>query len=80
MAPESPSPGDRPTTAGRVTSQPRDRIGVVDPKPELTLLAGDLYDVDAIVAFYTKLTGRTPTPEEIEEVRVELSKVRDGDA
>jgi hypothetical protein len=49
-------------------------------KPELTLLPGDaVFDVDAIVAFYTKLTGKTPTPDEIEQLRVELRKARDAD-
>jgi hypothetical protein len=51
----------------------------MDTKPELSLLPGELmYDVDAIVAFYTKVIGRAPTPEEIEELRVEMS--RDTDA
>ena len=56
-------------------------IGAMDAeKPELTLLPGELmFDVDAVVAFYTKLTGKTPTPEEIEQLRVELSRARDAD-
>ena len=38
--------------------------------PELHLLPGDLaFDVDITVAFFTALTGRTPTAAEIAEVR-----------
>ena len=41
--------------------------------PTLHLLPGDFaFDVDAIMAFYTALTGKTPTPAEIVEARAYL--------
>ena len=39
-------------------------------RPELSLLPGALaFDVDTLVDFFTQLTGRVPTAEEIAEVR-----------
>jgi hypothetical protein len=41
-----------------------------DAKPELHLLPGDLaFDVDALVALFTQLTGRVPSAQEIAEAR-----------
>ena len=49
-------------------------------QPELHLLPGELaFDLDALVAFYTEVTGRAPTPEELAEARalIEQSVPRD---
>jgi len=47
----------------------------VKPKPELTLTPVDLMnDLDALIAFYTKLTGQTPTQAEIDELRAEMAQ------
>ncbi len=44
-----------------------------DDAPSLNLLPGDFaFDVDAITAFYTAITGKTPTPAEIAEARAYL--------
>ena len=49
------------------------------PKPELTLLPGDLAnDLDALVAFFEKLTGRKPTPEDIAETRAMIASEKDA--
>ena len=41
-----------------------------DDKPDLHLLdAGEMVKIEDIVAMYTSMTGRDPSPEEIEEAR-----------
>lgn len=50
-------------------------------KPELSLMPVDhMHDIDALIAFYTKLTGRAPTQDEIDELRAEMRKARDENA
>lgn len=39
-----------------------------------------MHDIDALIAFYTKLTGRAPTQDEIDELRAEMRKARDENA
>lgn len=44
-------------------------------KPELHLMKGDAaQDVDQLAKFFEKLTGRKPTPEELEEAREMVRK------
>jgi hypothetical protein len=43
-------------------------------KPSLTLLMGEKIDAEAIRRLFVKLTGREPTPEEMEEARKVLER------
>lgn len=52
-----------------------------DDKPELTLMPVDMMnDLDALIAFFTKLTGRAPTQDDIDEVRLEMARDAAEDA
>lgn len=44
-------------------------------KPTLYLLSGDAtFNLEEILNLFRKLTGREPTPAEIEETRAEMAK------
>ena len=45
-----------------------------EQKPSLTLILGDTIDAEAIARLFRKLTGREPTPEEMEEARKILER------
>jgi hypothetical protein len=48
------------------------------PQPSLTLLPGDAIGLAELLDLYRHLTGREPTPEEVEEARRELEEGKAG--
>lgn len=57
------------TVSGRVSVH----TVMTDPKPTLTVVPGDkVDDLEALLGLFRTLTGREPTPEEIEEAKAEL--------
>jgi len=46
----------------------------LNDKPTLHLLHPDEVTLDNIIQMFRKLTGREPTPEEVEEARAEWEK------
>lgn len=44
-----------------------------DEKPELNLVPGDATE-EEIIALYTRLTGRAPTADELEELRADMAE------
>ncbi|HSQ81161.1 MAG TPA: hypothetical protein VLU54_08510 [Casimicrobiaceae bacterium] len=47
-----------------------------EPKLELTLVKAT--DADAIIAAFTKVTGKTPTQAEIDVLRAEIAREKDA--
>ena len=45
-------------------------------KPSLTLLRGDRISAETLATMFEKLTGKKPSPEEIEEARETLGEGR----
>ncbi len=50
-------------------------------KPSLSLIEGkDALDLSSLMELYTSLTGKEPTPEELEEARIMLDHANAEDA